>query len=81
MISIDIVTKLIKIRGVNYRGGREFHNLIVEGKKEESVRVSNCVKYPLLESRRLGIKRLEGMCRLPLIILYIVMSLADFLLD
>ena len=27
-----MITKLIKGRGINYKGGREFHNLIVEGK-------------------------------------------------
>ena len=31
---IDMITKVPKIWGINYKGGREFHNLIVEGKKE-----------------------------------------------
>ena len=33
-VATDIITKLVKGRGINYNGGREFHNLIVEGKNE-----------------------------------------------
>jgi len=66
------------------KGGREFHNLTVEGKKEylyESTLVCSWVKYPFLESRWLGMKGFDGMCRVPLIILYIIISLAMFLLN
>ena len=31
-VATDMITKPVKGRGINYKGGREFHNLIVEGK-------------------------------------------------
>ena len=50
-----MITKLIKGRGINYKGGREFHDLIVERKmkmyKSPFDIVDNWVKYPSLESR------------------------------
>ena len=33
-ISVIMITRLTKIWGINYKGGREFHNLIEEGEKE-----------------------------------------------
>ena len=33
-VATDMITKPVKGRGINYKGGREFHNLIVEGKNE-----------------------------------------------
>ena len=47
----------------------------------ESTLVCSWVKYPLPESRSLGKKEFDGMCKVPLIILCIIISLAMFLLD
>ena len=47
----------------------------------ESTLVCSWVKYPLPESRWSGKKEFDGMCKVPLIILYIIISLTMFLLD
>ena len=46
-----MITKLTTIWGNNYEGGREYHNLIVDGNNiSESVWHCSCVKCPSLES-------------------------------
>ena len=73
----NIITKLIKIRGVNHKGGREYHNLIVVGKKVYKSLfefLHNWVKYPFLE---LGLGNWKGCVNY---LVYMVMSLVDFLL-
>ena len=49
-----MITKLTKIRGIDYKGGKGVPQLNRGGEKEnlqESVWHCNCIKYPSLESR------------------------------
>ena len=44
--------------------GSRFHNLMVDGKKENlklSTFVSNCLKYPLRRDGGMGVRQLSGM--------------------
>ena len=34
-----MITKLTKIWGINYKGGREFHNLIVDGNSPAIIKI------------------------------------------
>ena len=43
--------------GVNYNGGREFHSLIAEGKKQKFVTINHCGQLAVISSSQWGIDR------------------------